>query len=242
MKKSKKINMKLLTTISAIALILLVFISSPIFSITHIEIAGNNTLTDSYIMETMNIHQNDNIFYINTRGAKNRLLRNPYARNVSIERHLPNRIIINVEERIARGYVEDRRLGLFLLIDEYGRVLEVTNSTPSQLPVVVGLRFDGFNVGEILNVDNNTEFDTMLVLSQMFTRFGISDIVKLDISESSNIQLHVNNINFQFGTIEDADEKIRHLVAIVAELPSYIRGFVNLTDIRNQAPYFRHLT
>ena len=238
----KKKSMRKLKTIFAMALIMLIFISSPIFSVRHIEITGNSTLTTTYILNTMNIHENKNILYINTRGAKNRLLRNPYVRNVSIERHLPNRIIINVQERIARGYVEDRRLGLFLLIDEYGRVLEVTNSTPSRLPVVVGLRIDGFNVGEILDVDNDNEFETMIILSQMFARFGLYDIAKLDVSDPSNIQIHVNHINFQFGTIEDADEKIRHLVAIVAELPSDIRGFVNLTNIRTQAPYFRHLT
>ena len=221
----------------------LLFLRLPMFFISDIDITGNTRLTDEYIKQVMNIHDKQTVFFWNAPMARGELLKNNYIDRVGINiDYKSRRVTVRVRERILSGYVEYVE-GIFLYIDEYGRVLESSTSFTERLPVVVGLEFKQFTIGEILKVDNPTSFDLVVTLAQLFNRYQMSsDIIKIDVSKPDDIHLYIGKIDVEFGSILGAEEKIRMVQAIMDEYlnNSAESGFLNIRDI-NRPPRFRPL-
>ena len=231
-----------LIMISVITAILL-FLRLPIFFINDIEITGNSRLTDGDIKETMNIRDGDTIFFWNSPAARRRMLENNYVDCVEIDiNYTSRRVTIKIRERILSGYVEYVD-GIFLYIDERGRVLDSATSFIERLPVVVGLEFTEFTVGEPLKVNNPVSFDLVVTLAQLLNRYQMSqDIVRIDVSRPDDIHLFIKNIDVEFGDISGAEEKIRTVQAIMDEYLNDVDegGFLNIRDI-NRPPRFKPL-
>jgi hypothetical protein len=125
-------------------------------------------------------------------------------------------------------------MGAYLYLDENGRVLEVSTSLADRLPVVIGLKFSGFNVGEKLSVENTSAFDTMATLAQLFNKYELeADIIRVDVSKESDIHIFVRSLDVVFGDISDADKKLRTLVTIIDKMPEEgnVAGFLLLNNI-----------
>ena len=121
----------------------------------------------------------------------------------------------------------------FLYIDENGRVLEVRSYMSEELPVITGLRFSRLHLGEILEVDNPEAFAAVVTYAQLLNRHGLVDIVtQLDVSNPINTRLRIFNIEVYLGDIQNANEKILTLKAIVDVWPSvqYAPGFLDLRE------------
>lgn len=228
--------------ISIITAILL-FLRLPVFLINDIEITGNTRLTDEYIKQTMNIRDVETVFFWNAPMARRQLLENNYVDLVDIDINYTSRdVTVKIRERILSGYVEYVD-GIFLYIDERGRVLESATKFTESLPVVVGLEFSQFTTGEILRVDNQESFDLVVTLAQLFNKYQMSsDIIKVDVSHPDDIHLYIGKIDVEFGDISDAEEKIRMVQAI---MDGYLNdvgesGFLNIRDV-NRPPKYRPL-
>jgi cell division septal protein FtsQ len=222
---------------------LLLFLRLPIFFISDVEITGNSRLTEEYILETMNIRSGETVYFWNAPAARGRLLENNYVDRVDIDiNYTSRRVTIKIRERILSGYIEYVD-GIFLYIDERGRVLESATSFNERLPVVVGLEFTQFTVGEVLQVNNPLSFDLVVTLAQLLNRYHMSqDIVRIDVSKSDDIHLFIGNIDVEFGDISDAEEKIRTIQAIMDGYLNDLNksGFLNIRDI-SKPPRFRPL-
>ena len=221
----------------------LLFLRLPVFLISDIEITGNIRLTDEYVKQAMNIRDGESIFFWNAPMARRQLMENHYVDRLDIDIDYRSRhVTVKIRERILSGYVEHVD-GIFLYIDERGRVLETATSFTERLPVVVGLEFSQFTIGEILKVDNPISFDLVVTLAQLFNKYQVSsDIIKIDVSNPDDIYLYIGKIVVEFGCISGAEEKIRMVMAIMEEYLNDIgeSGFLNIRDI-NRPPRFRPL-
>lgn len=220
-------------TASAMVFVLLIFMFSPFFHISNVNISGNSRVSDREILYRLNIGNNTHVFLFGTRAAARRISENSYIENVEIERHLPGFLQINITERRLTAYFEHSP-GSFLFLDDNGRVLEVRTYFTEPLPVLEGLQISGFRLGEILDVPDTAAFSVIVQYAQLLNMHNLIDQVShINVSDTSNIRIRVNNMEFNVGGgIADADEKIRWIAAVADEL-SDIPGFMNLSEIRN---------
>jgi len=220
--------------IGGIALFLVLILVSPIFFIQDIIIEGNLHVSDADIRSRLGLSASSNILLFNSDAARTRVMGNVYIADVRFRRDLPGRLHVTVLERRLSAYVEHMP-GSFLFLDDQGRVLEVRSHLPEPLPILEGLNFTRFQVGEILEVPDSVDFAKIVHYTQLLIAHGIINrVTYIIVSDPTNIRILVRYKEFHLGGISNADEKIRTVVDMLAQLPDdgTIRGSVDLREIR----------
>ena len=76
------------------------------FRVQEIEVTGSVSYTDEEVIDASGIDIGDNLFFINRISASSRIFsRLPFVEEASIERILPNKLVITVDESFALAYV-----------------------------------------------------------------------------------------------------------------------------------------
>ena len=137
-KKKKKIK-KILNSIIIIGIItggtVFAFVS-PIFNIKEIEITGNEEINKETITSLSKINKDENIFKFINKKIELNIKENPYIENVKIKRKLPNKILIEVEERKKEFNIEF--MNGYAYIDNQGNILEI-GENKLELPIIQGI-------------------------------------------------------------------------------------------------------
>lgn len=177
------------------------FFTSDIFDIQKIKVENNAYYTVEQVVEMSGLKTGKNIFKVSVRNAKQKLLKDPYIKNVNVHRRLPGKVIIDVEERKEYAAVPSGET--YILIDEDGLVLRKTKTAPA-LPLIVGMTVDKAQPGKSLKVENNASLtDTLALLGET----GDNEIYfkKIDIS-SIIIKAYI----YDYLTCEGTAENIRN--------------------------------
>lgn len=105
---------------------------SPAFAVSEIEITGLRQLPQSRISERFDI-QGANILALQTDDLRAAALKDPWVRSVEVQRRLPGKISVAVEEREAAAVWQVQ--GRQFLVDLDGTILEETRGRTG-LPVI----------------------------------------------------------------------------------------------------------
>ncbi|MBG0765723.1 MAG: FtsQ-type POTRA domain-containing protein [Tissierellales bacterium] len=98
-KKPKKRRLFFLVFILLILLAFYIVFETDFFYIKEVLVDNNKVLTDDYIKEKTDINKTHNIFLVEIENIKNNLEKETYIKNAEVKRKLPDKIIINIEER-----------------------------------------------------------------------------------------------------------------------------------------------
>lgn len=236
MKKIKAVGI----CIAVIAGVLLICMVCPLFNIKTVEINGTVNTSASDIKEKLGLNNTVNLLAFNSFAAKDKLLEDPYIEDVSFSRKLPDKLIINIDERAIRGYVP--YMGTFLYIDSTGRVLDARSSFTEKHPVVKGLDFDKFTVGHKLETEDDKVFDTVVEISQLMADYDMQeDVLYVDVSDEMHIKIMTENVTINFGDFTDANYKIATLNEILKTMDDDQKGFLDISD-PDANPVFKMLT
>ena len=225
----KKISFKIIIILFLFFLACFIAMFSPLFRISQIEILGNINISREDILEASALTTGSNIFAFNARHAVSNITSLPYVYAASIERDLPDNIIIRIHEREAVANIRILDTSTYLLIDKVGVILEANQRPIGSLPTIIGLDVDAFSLGEALQTDNPATFDNILELSSFFALYRFfPDVVNF--SNQRDITINYNNFEIAFGNMEDAQRKVRYLSGIVQAQP-LDRGFIDMRDL-----------
>ena len=141
------------------------FASSEFFTVTAIEVEGNQYYTKAQVVDIAGLQTGYNLFKTPTKGAKDALLADPYIKLVNIRKIPRGTIRITIEERpeyAAVPYGEQ-----YVLIDESGMVLRVSDQEPV-LPLLQGMSIIDMTPGSPLIVEQAYLLtDTLSLISVM---------------------------------------------------------------------------
>src|SRR5437588_6769669 len=102
-----------------------------------IEMAGLSNVTRAQVMEVMGGDIGRNVFYIPLDQRQKQLQQIPWVASASVMRFAPNRIKIQILERLPVAFA---RVGSkVMLIDAGGVLMELTNRKKFSFPVIVGM-------------------------------------------------------------------------------------------------------
>jgi len=116
----------------------LVVLASPIFAVRNIEVDGA-TYTDPVLLESVRDSlRGASVFTADLDGAKRRLEGDPWVQRARLEWYLPDRVVIEIDERepVAWFVGVDNRARV---LDFEGRVLDVLDGQPTQLLKIEGV-------------------------------------------------------------------------------------------------------
>ena len=118
--------------------VLLVLLASPIFAARDIEISGA-TYTDAQLLESVTESlRGSSVLTADLDGARRRLEGDPWVRQARLNWYLPDRIVIEIDERTPVAWfvgVDNRAR----VVDFDGRVIEVLDGQPTELIKIEGV-------------------------------------------------------------------------------------------------------
>lgn len=236
LRKSK--NAAIYLFVSIILIVLLgIFGLSVFMKIMEIEVAGASYYTGREIIEASGILAGDNIMFLDTSTAAERILtEKPYISEVRIESVPPTAIRITVSESVPVASIRHRNEAL--LIDSSGRVLDKWETAPGNLIEIRGFTPLEAEVGSMMRAmsGSETQLRSLADVLQAFERAGIlGDVTYLDVEHISTISFgYIGRFTVILGGATNVSHKLNQLPGSVSwideEKPGGVTGVINMSD------------
>ncbi len=232
-RKRKKRNALFAPVAFLIICAALVFGLSVFFRVSTIEVEGNSLYTSEEIIEASGIEQGDNLFFINRFSAISRIFSKlPYVEKAVINRSLPNRlvIVVNESQAIACVSAEDGTWA----IDRGCKLLsKVSGDELRGLIRIEGLTPIAPEAGQII-APGEAESPKVNYLSAILTQIdtlGLRDrITYIDISGIANPYFdYLGRFTVKLGSFENTEYKFQCLLSAVEALSDGDRGTLDLS-------------
>lgn len=213
--RRRRIFFRSILLLSLLFLVFVLLLKTEIFLIGHIEVLGNNKISNKTIIDVSNIKKGENIFKISVKDSKKDIEELPYIKTVKIKRKLPKKIIIEVIER--KEAIQIKNISSFIILDKEGYILNITDGKNSKLTELMGFEIGNKSIGDNffstideINLDFINEGQTLGLLSKM---------EKIDMSDNNNINiLFFNGIKVAFGTIDNVKYKLNLLEEVLKDV------------------------
>ena len=234
-RKRKKRNAMFAPISFLLVCIAVVFGMGVFFRVQIIEVRGASAYTAEEVIEASGIDVGDNLFFINRSSASSRIFSrlSQVEEVASIERELPNKIIITIEESYALAYVNWEGQSWMLTgnckllgtgqdqeLDGLIQVLAVTPESPES--------------GEMMVVaeDDNLK---LIYLKEILGAMADLDIVRnvsqLNMENPANPTFrYLDRFTVRMGPNNNSDYKLRMLLSAVMELDGDLTGTIDLSD------------
>lgn len=245
-KENKNNKFKIIPIIALIFIVLIIFLSSSLFDIKEINVLQNERLSEEKVISLSGIEVHSNLFKFNKSKVIEKLKENPYIENAYIHRKIPNKIIIEVKERVPTYMLQFA--DSYVYINNQGYMLEISTEKIS-VPVIVGFTTDLNNM-KAGNRINNSDLEKMNLIIKIYEIAKSNDlaeaITKIDISNPKNYTIILENEGktVYLGDCSDADlnTKMLYLKSIVDESPGRSgEVFLNI-DLNVENVYVRWST
>lgn len=171
----------------------LALLLSPMFKLSKIEVNGNTKISNNEIIILSEIEEGDNIFLINNNSVINKIKQNPYIESVKVEKQLPDKIVLQIEERqatYALKYEEE-----YVYINNQGYILEIAES-PNNLPQILSYKTsqEDIKVGNRLSDEDLELLEIVLKIMKVANSNGIGNLItSIDIANKNDIILRLES-------------------------------------------------
>ncbi len=229
-RRRQKANRRLIAYLSFFFLFILcvLYFESPLGAVGHVEVSGNRHLTAERIISLSGITKRTSFWKVNGQNVEEKLTRHPEIKEATVEKQLPNTIVIHVREWRRIAYVYDRQTFFPLL--ENGRLLkqEGTKTAPSDAPVLVGWK-DGDAIAEMTGQLAELPAAVLGAMSEIH--------YKPTKEYEDRVIVYMNDGYEVSATIRQFADKLSHYPAIVAALDRNVKGVIHLEVGSYFVPY-----
>lgn len=193
---------------------------TPLLDVDRVRIDGVGHTAAADVRSVAGIIPGDAMVGVDADRAAARVEALPWIDRATVARRWPGTIEIHVTEREPLAMVEVAEGGA-ALVDEDGRVLEVTREPPAGLPVVTGVR-GRVAEGEELGRDSR---DALAILRAVGERLpGVVTSVSPDLDAAL-----ASGGEIRFGSTDDLDDKIVAVETVLADVDT---ACLKLLDVR----------
>ncbi|MFH1540488.1 MAG: FtsQ-type POTRA domain-containing protein [Elusimicrobiota bacterium] len=220
-KKRKKILVKVTLVIIlfcalsfAINKVSMFLLTSSIFDIKLVEIKGNNIIDKSVVLNCLDFN-GKNIFLLKLKNKESQL-KEEFAviKNVKINRWFPNKIIVEIEERIPLAEILtpnkrvgiDENLKLFVLSENYTVLTKISDDLTLENKIVC-LRF----LKEILNLPVYKKIKEITAISPNDVVFFIENNCKVCIGNEQNVEQKISYLEKVLSDLETKGKQAQYI-------------------------------
>lgn len=217
------------------------FIMSPLFNIKQIEVIGNQKITTEAIISLSKIQMEENIYKNSSSKIKQNIKQEPYIEDVIIKRKLPNKIEINIKERVATYMLE--YANSYAYINNQGYILEISENK-LDIPIIMGYKTEDENIkpGNRLCNEDLEKLSIALKISESAHANKLEkEITRINIENNHNYTIIMENKKktVYLGDASKLSDKMRILTKIIEdEEGNEGEVFLNM-DLNKQNAFFR---
>lgn len=195
----------------------ILFLLSPVFNITKIEVENNSKIAQETYISLSQIQVGENTFKISKKKVARNIKQNPYVENVKIVRKLPDIIQIQVKERTARFAIE--YANSYWYINSQGYLLELAEQNPN-LPILRSTKTpeEQLQVGERLIEEDLESLGSVLKIIEAANGVGLTQyITYIDIANKHNymLRLEEKKKSIYLGDDSNLSNKMLYAKAII---------------------------
>ena len=187
------------------------------FRVHTITVEGAARYTAEEIVAGMDVKQGDNLYLWNKVKVTDELLQQfPYLETVQIRRHLPDTLVVTVEECTAAVAVPSD--GGYYYLSEQGKVLE-QNAADGGLPVVTGVTLSGLTPGQMVEPGEDAYVDAMLEVLQTMDAGGMLDGLRfINLQDLTDIRIgYDGQFDIRIGTMDGLVYRLRFAKTVIDE-------------------------
>ena len=215
---------------------------SPMFNIQDIQVNNVNRISADTVISLSGLTKGQNIFRFFTNNIEENIKQEPYVDSVEVKRVLPNKIQIEVTERVPRFCVQV--LNSLAYINSQGYILEISQNELA-LPIITGIRTPEENIKE----GNRLEEDDLICLEEVLKIMNIAKennldtkVTSIDISQKNeySMTMQEEKKTIYLGDTSNLSAKMVYIQGILEdnkdkEVTIYVNGDFN----KKFRPYFR---
>ena len=217
-----------------LVIVAVIFVMSVFFRVSDIQVEGNVHYTDEEVIRAMDIEEGDNLFFFDRFAAIGRAFSKlPYIEQVSVERTLPNKVVITVEESTALAYLElgDEQWTMDYSCKVLGKAAE---GETASLIAVTGIRPGTLLIGEQMHTEGDVQepVDYLAeILYQIQERGLASQVARVDFSDYDSPELfYGGKFTVVLGPDQDVEHKFGMLMSVLEQLKEGDTGIIDLSD------------
>jgi len=218
----------------------LLFTENPQFTLRQLELRSDGKLKDRHIREYGHLAEGANLFALDIRQIRADLESVPVVDRVEVRRQLPDKLVVEVKERIAIARLGSDDHRHYLAIDREGHVLGPSSRSPD-LPAITGLRDRGLRPGSYL--DQELVRDALLVLDLCdTTRVGETvRIASIDVRHPEYLDIRMKGGERVWFGRQRLEWRLGQLAQVLQEASQMSRAIetADLTVDRNFPVQFR---
>ena len=209
-------------------------LTSPIFNIKEIQVTQNNRVATETITSLSGLNTEMNIFRFLSSTIEKQIKENPYVEEVKIKRILPNKVQIEIKERIPRFCVQV--LNSLAYMNSQGYILEISEQK-LDLPVIKGISTPQEQIveGNRLNDDDLEKLETVIQIMNICKSYDLDKKVSsIDITDTNDYIMEMDEENkiVHLGNNSNLSNKMLYVPAILTENQGkegtiYLNGDIN---------------
>ena len=217
-----------------LVIVAVIFVMSVFFRVSDIQVRGNSHYTDEEIIRAIDIEEGDNLFFFDRFAALSRVFAKlPYIDEVTVERSLPNRVIITVSESQALAYIvlgEEK-----WTIDHNCKVLGKANEDElAGLIPIIGISPGTLMIGETLETaDGDGKIVDYIaeVLDQLEGRGLYRRVGRVDFTNPGQVEFTLDDKYIvRLGNDNNVEYKFGMLISALSQLLEGDVGIINVSD------------
>ena len=234
MSRKRKLKKHILTILLAVVVMCvgLVLVFSLFFKINNITISGDKVYSDKMVIEKSGIEIGENLFKISEEKLTEKLSKGlPYIKSVTIERKLPDTMIINVTAAKEVAAITTEKG--FVLLDETGKVLDKNASILKEnVAVINNIKLKEYIEGETVVLTDKKKTETLIKLFEAIKNAEMQLLTEIDLKNINDIKIKYDDrITFAVGSLTNIDTKLARGVAALEkenEINAYSEGTLDL--------------
>jgi cell division protein FtsQ len=174
---------------------------APRFEVKKLAVSGLKHVGENQIIAKAKFDVGTNVFKVNLEEIRERVEELPWVRHATVERVLPDQIIIKIIEREPIGLA--RINGEIYQFDSEGKILDPDPIRDSSFPVLDGLRADG-------GKDNLSK---ILMYKKVLEELGSNSLSQIHINSSGEVTVVSSSDPFlvNLGTTDFRNRWIKYL-------------------------------
>jgi cell division protein FtsQ len=195
-------------------------LSTPFFAIKETSVRGVKELTEKEVLALAEIKPQQNLLALNTETLMRRVAANPWVKNIYVGKELPNRVVLEVWERVPIALV--KREEDFYLIDIDGNIFKKLARTDEvDLPVLTSEEGEDITKARLLfsslNLLKNIAASKQYTYLGLISEVNVDDLFGLSMLTDSGMYLKLGMDGFE--------NKLKQLKVVMADLEK--RGLKN---------------
>lgn len=209
------------------------------FNISDIKVKGDTRYSSEEIIKESGIRVGDNMFLLPDGRIEDELTEElPYLASVTLERSLPDELVISVKE-IAPEYAFN--VGKKYLLVGNDKALELVEKLPKNV-VMIDCPIEEYEIGRPFSIGEKAE--VFEKITSAVKENSLTKITEIDITDTSKITMvYDNRLTLEFGSMEDLQKKMKKAVQIIKSVDAdYNNKATGTIRLQYEDGYFEKAT